>query len=467
MDSQPKTGQFLSPLSPLLLFQTVAIYWLLQGNTFAGTTFVNGTSSYAGSNVFSCISSNGNVIPINIDQSAFAAYGQQEGMAVDTNGNLFVAYSGDAIVEFTTNTAKLFVTNIGAPSFLCFDGAGNLYGLSNNCVYRITTNGTALFASGISGLNSFCFDAAGNMYASTGNEWASTGNQILQLTPQGATNVFANINSLNLGFQYPTQASYSLALDSQTNIYAGIAVYQGYSYYFVCRFTPNGTTNALYKIGGQQGTGPNILVDENSNVISTAIFYPDLGFGVIGPFGEVDFPPKAWTPAPYIAYTPVNEVLGIYSPSFGIQPLSQTIAAGTTVYFYSSAVGSLPISYQWFFNQTNAIPGATNQSLTLTNVTENQTGQYSVVASNYLGTATSSAAGLNVIPALAITTVPALSLYGGIGYTYSVQYINQYGPTNAPWTTLATVVLTNSPQFYPDYSAIGQPARFYRTIQLP
>jgi len=31
----------------------------------------------------------------------------------------------------------------------------------------------------------------------------------------------------------------------------------------------------------------------------------------------------------------------------------------------------------------------------------------------------------------------------------------------------ATVTLTNVAEFYPDYSAIGQPQRFYRIVQVP
>ena len=71
---------------------------------------------------------------------------------MDTNGNLFVVYSGDAIVKFTTNTASLFTSGIGAPNVLGFDNAGNLYGNSNDCVIQISTNGTSsVYASGLSG----------------------------------------------------------------------------------------------------------------------------------------------------------------------------------------------------------------------------------------------------------------------------------------------------------------------------
>ena len=63
--------------------------------------------------------------------------------------------------------------------------------------------------------------------------------------------------------------------------------------------------------------------------------------------------------------------------------------------------------------------------------------------------------------------VPAISLNGLLpNATYHIEYMNAIGPTNA-WSILASITLTNSPQFYFDVSAIGQPARFYRLVQVP
>jgi hypothetical protein len=67
---------------------------------------------------------------------------------------------------------------------------------------------------------------------------------------------------------------------------------------------------------------------------------------------------------------------------------------------------------------------------------------------------------------LDVHLVPAITLTGAIGSSVRVDYINQFGPIDA-WVTLDTVTLTSSPQLYFDTSAIGQPARLYRTITLP
>jgi hypothetical protein len=74
--------------------------------------------------------------------------------------------------------------------------------------------------------------------------------------------------------------------------------------------------------------------------------------------------------------------------------------------------------------------------------------------------------GLGPPPMFELHFVPAISLIGTVGDTIRVDAINQFGPTNA-WFTLDTVTLTNSSQLYFDTSAIGQPARLYRLVQMP
>ncbi|HLH55573.1 MAG TPA: choice-of-anchor Q domain-containing protein [Verrucomicrobiae bacterium] len=83
------------------------------------------------------------------------------------------------------------------------------------------------------------------------------------------------------------------------------------------------------------------------------------------------------------------------APRIVAQPLDAVAYVGSNVTFTVGAVGSLPFSWQWQFNGT-AIPNATNSSLTLTAVTTNQEGLYSVIVSNALGSLTSAAASLTV-----------------------------------------------------------------------
>lgn len=64
------------------------------------------------------------------------------------------------------------------------------------------------------------------------------------------------------------------------------------------------------------------------------------------------------------------------------------------------------------------------------------------------------------------TMATEIPLTGAVGSSVRVDYINQFGPTDA-WVTLDTVLLTNSPQFYYDLTAFRQPARLYRLVPLP
>ena len=72
----------------------------------------------------------------------------------------------------------------------------------------------------------------------------------------------------------------------------------------------------------------------------------------------------------------------------------------------------------------------------------------------------------SVAPALDLHLVPALTLTGTVGSAVRVDYINQFGPTDA-WVTLATVTLTNTSQLYFDLSTIAQPPRLWRLMPMP
>ena len=75
-----------------------------------------------------------------------------------------------------------------------------------------------------------------------------------------------------------------------------------------------------------------------------------------------------------------------------------TVAVGATVDFQVEATGSPPLVYQWLFNGTTAIAGATSSDLSLTNLQLTQAGAYSVTVSNAYGAVTSAPALLQVFP---------------------------------------------------------------------
>ena len=87
------------------------------------------------------------------------------------------------------------------------------------------------------------------------------------------------------------------------------------------------------------------------------------------------------------------------------QPQSLTVVQGQNATFSVNAIGSAPLTYQWRFGNVN-ITGATNTSVTLSNVLAAQAGLYSVVISNPFGNTTSSNATLTVLLPPAIIVQP-------------------------------------------------------------
>jgi hypothetical protein len=91
------------------------------------------------------------------------------------------------------------------------------------------------------------------------------------------------------------------------------------------------------------------------------------------------------------------------APTISTQPRSQTIFANAngTLKYSVTAVGTAPLSYQWFTNNTTTalsnggnITGATTNVLTIANATWANAGGYTVVITNFYGAVTSSVAHL-------------------------------------------------------------------------
>ena len=85
------------------------------------------------------------------------------------------------------------------------------------------------------------------------------------------------------------------------------------------------------------------------------------------------------------------------APYIVTQPSSQTIGLGADAAFSVVAGGTEPLSYQWSFNGSTPLAGATNASLTISNAQPSNSGNYSVIVSNAYGSAASQDATLSVI----------------------------------------------------------------------
>jgi sugar lactone lactonase YvrE/plastocyanin len=145
----------------------------------------------------------------------------------------------------------------------------------------------------------------------------------------------------------------------------------------------------------------------------------------------------------------VNGNVTTTAPSFSTQPSSQTVTAGSSVTFTAAASGTPPPTYQWQKDGAN-ISGATSSSYSINSVSSGDAGNYTVIANNSAGNATSNTAALTVNAANSapsFTTQPASqTVTAGSSVTFSAAasgtptptYQWQKGGANIPGATGAS-----------------------------
>ena len=172
----------------------------------------------------------------------------------------------------------------------------------------------------------------------------------------------------------------------------------------------------------------------------------------------------------------------LFNPAFPIittQPQSRTNNVGTEAIFTVMATGADTLSYQWMKDDTNAltgggrVSGATNATLTLSSLTTNDSGSYSVVVTNAVGSVTSSNAVLSVvIPLPRFDTSSAGLQWTTNGFRLTLVDLLGRGPVTVYASTNLVdweALLTNPPvtgtlQFI-DTGATNWRSRFYRASE--
>jgi hypothetical protein len=158
------------------------------------------------------------------------------------------------------------------------------------------------------------------------------------------------------------------------------------------------------------------------------------------------------------------------APQIGTQPSNQVALAGSTAQFTVGASGSSPLIYQWYFNtNTPLFSPSPVAALSLSNVTIQSAGRYSVVITNTFGSATSSVASLTVVTPLVTNIV------NGTNGSVTLSFVGLPNATTRIWATTNLALpsswqpiftnTTTSPggtwQFT-DTNTAGYPVRFYR-----
>ena len=184
---------------------------------------------------------------------------------------------------------------------------------------------------------------------------------------------------------------------------------------------PNGTPDAEELVVRFNGDNNFVSLNPDSGVIAVAggsIGYPlpynvpykfAVQFTVVGgtataadffindvPIGSIDGLVIDMSSGPLVEFRSQNSISYVDNVSFEpiipscvppaltIPPASQSVCPGETAEFFSDAVGSAPLSYQWYKDGLE-LDGETGQSLSIQSVTPDDAGSYHVVVTNACG----------------------------------------------------------------------------------
>jgi hypothetical protein len=134
------------------------------------------------------------------------------------------------------------------------------------------------------------------------------------------------------------------------------------------------------------------------------------------------------------ATNPFPALQAVSAPYIISQPQSLIIAPGGTAAFNVVPAGIAPVTYQWRLNGL-ALAGATESSLTVTNVGPADAGNYSVLLTNAAGWTLSSNALLQVQipPPLSTEPFADATASGGTAYSPGTPLIGQTNAQNLTW----------------------------------
>jgi uncharacterized repeat protein (TIGR03803 family) len=403
----------------------------------------------------------------------------------------------------------------GTEGFLYGIGDGGIYGQGN--VYRMTTDGEFTNLYSFTGTNDGSAPVGGLVQGVDGNLYG--------MTAGGGTAGYGTIFKLSTNGQLTTLHEFSggsdgynpmgiLAQGSDGGLY-GVTennVFHGLPFYgTIFRITTNGAFSTLYTINYTDGPYPEagLIQGSDGNFYGTAFgnLYGPLSSGPAPGNGTVFqiTPGGALTtlvafdgfddgahPAAALVEGQDGALYGTTTaggpggrgtlfrlsfdtaPQITSQPANQIVAVGTSASFSVSVMATPARYYQWQKNGTNLadggnILGSTNRVLTLTNASLTDSGNYSVIVSNVLGSILSSNGLLTVAlppvfqtPAITNRTVN-LHWSAIAGLKYQLQY--NANLSSASWINLGNAV-TASNGVLTATDVIGTPARRYYRVAV-
>ncbi|HTQ51918.1 MAG TPA: hypothetical protein VMJ12_14505, partial [Candidatus Acidoferrales bacterium] len=370
-------------------------------------------------------------------------------VTVDSSGNLFIADQDNHRVR-EVNTNGIITTVVGNgmtgyagdggaatnaslkfPRGITLDAAGNLFVVdSGSCVIRkVDTNGiiTTMAGNGTAGYsgdggaatnaslnqpNSVAVDALGNLFI------ADSGNGIIRRVD--TTGLITTVAGNSRTNQYGFVGGYSGDGGAATNasLYYPYRVVVGASGNL---FIADLNNNRIRQVAPTTDPAITIYNLTTNNAGNYTVI-------VSNPFGSIT--------------SSIATITLALPPSISVQPLDQSVEAGTAATLSVTASGTAPLGYQWW-NSTGAILEATNASYVLNPAQTNNSDNYFVVVTNAYGAITSAVAALVVYLPVNLTDQPQSgTVPAGANVTLSVT-ANGTGPFGYQWLFNGTNLLKN------------------------
>jgi hypothetical protein len=164
-----------------------------------------------------------------------------------------------------------------------------------------------------------------------------------------------------------------------------------------------------------------------------------LGLTAIQPAGAGSYDVVATSTAASATSNAAVLTVSAVGPTITAQPQGTTLAVGGATTLTVTAVGAIPMTYQWRKHGLD-LAGVTQASLPLTNAQTFQAGDYSVVVTNAYGTATSAVATVNVVPRVVSWSARLMVDAGGAVATFLIEgtpskkvLLRAVGPGLAPF----------------------------------
>ena len=497
---------------------------ILYGTTQTGGTYHDGTVfSITTNGVFQTLVTLNYLTNGSLPQAALAQgadgnfYGTTESGGPNSEGTVFQMTAGGALT-----TLVLFTNEASANPYaaLAQGPNGNFYGATVNAftgdgnLFEMTTNGTLdivySFTGGLDGneaVGGLAQGADGNFYGMTAGGGAHGHGGVFRMTPAGALTNFYSFTGGADGYN----PAGTLAQGDDGSFY-GVTkrnVVSGFTFYgTIFKVSTNGTLTTLHTLNpyiAGDGSYPfaGLIEGADGNFYGNTYLGGASGDGTVfritsgGAFATLlsfNGSDDGAQPEAALVQDAAGNLYGTTTsggpwgkgsifklsvtsaPQITSQPSNQTAAAGAEVSFSVAVFGASPLSYQWQKNGGNLadggnVSGSAARILTLSPLSADDAGTYSVIVRNALGSIESAGA------LLVVETPPvfqSVAQAGGTltltwsaipGQTYQVQSTASLAPAN--WTNFNNTLTASNAALSASWQIGSASQQFYRVVLLP